>query len=834
MEIFGIPDLNRDDVIQSIKLTAEHLVLHVRRLYLGSSFSEFNANDTFPCPGISTTTPVNALFNSQLRGIFVSPNIASVALTVSVPQRTQTQVFSFWQLVLQYSRSAIIGSRDVIDDVAIGLSLSVKSSFDFVVANQHPLSEAVFRLLNQMESANSHFIYHMFLLGSVVFVTSILLLICMGFFLFKRAFSFISAERNYIVNLFLYIPKAAIIKLLSDEKFNKNVKKFKSLENSETSKDDFPASTDFELDQSEQMDSVHPDRSSVDSHDSKSSDQHINVADDVTNDNQSNVVIRSYLIFSFVFMIINVIFGMVLFYVLYGSLDNFTTVNLESVETNSLLQRLTVLQRESSALALRFAQFSDMSAFSDYWTLIASGERQHIFEQLTSAIEDPKALELLGLNSYYNDLLFYYERIAIYLAMLADGQNPVDSHHLRYFNYDLKNETLYEFNKIQFPINVLTYSNNHDDALLSPEDQRIISRSFLSGDVYWFYRSRSLDVLIELDQLLKGTVESLLNQVSSEADTLSLFVLIVPIVVLILLLGTCGYSMKKVVLVRFRRTTYSFILISAFCCVLIIIFVFLVSRHLSNLSYENAVKFDFEEKLNNFEVSSQDLSYRASVFTQFGSTVDYVGYFNIPNLFAELRHSGTEVVRKYPKFQTINAYISAVKDLTHLENWWLKASHLQLISLRLGAEAFELSEYLKNSVEDVTWDITSESDFHIQQEIYSYLPSTRLYTNNDDDLALPKEELALLARATVSGPKYVYILDNLDTEIGQLRHGFMRRFIQSYTSLMQDVEHLVVILAFLSGILAISLSCSMLFLYLAPVPRKRKVRTSNKQSKLIW
>ncbi|KAL0243165.1 hypothetical protein GEMRC1_005726 [Eukaryota sp. GEM-RC1] len=38
LDTLGSPNLNRNDIIESIKMTAEHLVLHVRRLYLGSSF----------------------------------------------------------------------------------------------------------------------------------------------------------------------------------------------------------------------------------------------------------------------------------------------------------------------------------------------------------------------------------------------------------------------------------------------------------------------------------------------------------------------------------------------------------------------------------------------------------------------------------------------------------------------------------------------------------------------------------------------------------------------------------------------------------------------------
>ncbi|KAL0242963.1 hypothetical protein GEMRC1_005526 [Eukaryota sp. GEM-RC1] len=555
-------------------------------------------------------------------------------------------------------------------------------------------------------------------------------------------------------------------------------------------------------------------------------DQLVNVTDpDVDGDidhNRSNGVIVSYLISSFVLMIVTVIFGIFLFFVLYGSLDNLAAVNLESIETMAVLQRLIVLQRESSALALRFTQFSDMSAFNDYWTLVGSGERQQISEQLTSAMEDPKALELLGLNSYYNDLLFYYERIAIYLAMKADGQDPLESHHLRFFKYDLKNETLYEFNKIQFPTNGLTYTNNVDDALLSPEDQRIVSRSILSGDVYWYYRSRALAVLIELDELLEETVEILLNQVSTAANTDLLFALIIPIIVLILFLGTCGYAIKKLVFFRFRRITFGCIFLSSFCCVFIIVVALIVSRFLAQVNNENDVKLNFEEILNSFEISSQTLSYRASIFTQFGSTVAFVDYFNIPDLYVELKQSGTEILQKYLNFRTIDAYSRALEDLNNLEHLWDRAYHLELISLRLGAEAFELSEYLKNFTEDVTWDVTLEPDFHIQEEIYSYLPSSRLYTNSDDDLSLSKEQIAHLARATVFGPKYYDILDNLEESIGQLRDGFMRRFIRPFTALLQNIQNLVVLLGVLSVVLAISLSCSTLFFYLALTPAKKE------------
>ncbi|KAL0248255.1 hypothetical protein GEMRC1_003491 [Eukaryota sp. GEM-RC1] len=527
LESVGIPEFSVDILTSSIIDDARHLLFHVRRLYLGS---ETVTGDTYLCTGVDQDTFVSPMVNSPLQDVFVGESIPMFEATMTIPSLSSSKVVSFWDVVLSYSQMATTLNNDVMESGLTGHTVSSR----FIQDNQFSLYDGVYRLWHSLESHNSSFINQMTGVGIFVACLNVFLLFCLGYFLFRKAFQRISAERNYILNLFLYIPKPAIVKVLSEEKFSKKSKVFNAASYSDS-------------DSSDGEDDSHVEQRQIETSTSKVSDLVYNLDEETASEQRENPGWSRRVIQSILIVIVFVVIGSsISFFALYSSLGDVSELNLDSIEILALVQNLNILQRDTCYLPLHYAQFSDIQSFDDYWKIIGSGKRNVLVSKLTEFIDDSNLIDMLGQNNYYNDLLFYYERVALYLATIANGVDLSRFDQLSSFEYDLESESRYHHNLVRYPNAQMMYNNSNFDQHLPPDQQRLIARDLMSNEIYVDYRHKALGALQNLDRDFSSYVSDTINSANVQALSTLRSNLIIPVFVVVSLVALLLFSFKKV------------------------------------------------------------------------------------------------------------------------------------------------------------------------------------------------------------------------------------------------------------------------------------------------
>ncbi|KAL0216776.1 hypothetical protein P9112_008960 [Eukaryota sp. TZLM1-RC] len=838
----GIPNVELGQVQGDIRRTAEHLMLHIRRLYLGSSFSQSVRGDTEVCPGITDSTNVNAMASTPLRNVFVDSSLSATSSSISVPPLTETTITSLWQLILQYTRSAIGTVEVELNGHGEDLLLSFQSTLDFVMLNQFSLSDMIVRLWNRLEANNYEFITTINTVGVAVGFSSFAMLLGIGLLMFKRAFSFISSERNYILNLFLYIPKDAIERILADPKFHAG--KERKVTKAAVAESDESEFSDSETDGGLSDQKTKPQNNFVEQPiesgvgpdstlnimlntlEDKGEDYLVNLTSpespSVDKTSKTNGIMVTYIVVSLSVLTALVFGGAILFFILRESIETLQETSFESVEYLSMVQELVVLQRQASNFVLRFAQQSDLQSFDDYWDLVSSGQREAIVSGLQEHLTDPVSLELLGTNAYYNDLLFYYDRISITLSTLAAGRVLDNFHQLRHFDYDIRNETLYRYNAVRFPNTRMSYSNLADDSKLDVDELRSLARYIVSGDKYLHYRTLAIESLQELDRRLASVLNDNLDDVHTTATQDLVLAVSVPLIVLVIFGFTCGVTVKRLTLFRLKKATFSCIALSSVCAVLVLGLSIFVQFQLNGIQNEFFLKEEITSDIVLLEGADQRLAYFAGSFTQFGSNVDYLTYFEVPEQFAPLTARVEDIVKNQGNLRTFYSYENLFSALETTRSSWQSVRQIELIALRIGAAGFNLSNYLVNYTKDVVWNVADEPDYHIQNEIYSYVPEESRYSNYEHDLSLEPEIQQSLARAVLFGPKYYHTSLELEAELTPLRDSFERRFLDIFSKMLSETLRNVLILIFSSILFGVSLLASTISFYLSLTPAKEE------------
>ncbi|KAL0228245.1 hypothetical protein RCL1_004388 [Eukaryota sp. TZLM3-RCL] len=824
-------DFSLDLLYPHIAASSEHLALHTRRLYLGSEYSKFVGNDTLVCPGINQNSEIIPLYNSEYRHLFIESNLASTLQSSSIPSLRFTEATSFWQLVLLYSRSALdIIGHELLEENSDEL-ISRISSFNFVLSNQIGLSNSIDRLWDALETSSLNTLDLQVFTGVIILSISIILLVCIGYFAFRRAFVFITDERNYILNLFLLIPREAIQAVLQDPKFDSKSLRRKKISQQNHQDSEFSSSEDEAIQFTKPVVEATKEEESGEVNNPLTvyPNDHVvqlngeeNQSEMIEEEVKSNGIFPIYIAFVFSILVIFVITAGLLYFSLETSFYDLESSLLLSVDSLILTEELIEFQSDTSLAALGFSQFSEFSFFDNYWDLLGSGEQEIIMEELIQVVDSSDLLELLGQNLFYDDLLQHYSRVAFVLSFLSSDMDLSRFARLANFNYDLEAETLAHFNRVRFPNAKFSYQNLINDSMLTADEQRTIARYTLANDQYQYYFSKRYDSLVSLQESVVDSAWQSINDVQLGTERGVVIALGVSITVLLLFFFTCMFSIFKLHFFRLKIGSFICIGISTVISLAIII----LSIGVLTLASQIVSDFAIQDEVSNalYAATRAEAVYErsSSYFSQFGSTSVFTAYFNqenywndlykVINRYSEL-HQGTKVADVLEQLtRTIDSVASTTDELRDL----------QQTSLALGASGYDLPIALQKLISNHTWDIEDHPDYYIQQELYSHIPVERRWSNKEDDLTKTSDEQQLLSRAVLFSPRYHYLRAAYKRRLSRADDELFDGFEDVFNHLFDETYFDLKTLEALSIALALSMTISAVILYLALTPSKKE------------
>ncbi|KAL0239968.1 hypothetical protein GEMRC1_010076 [Eukaryota sp. GEM-RC1] len=203
----SINNESRHDLTQLISKETSHLSFHLRRLVLLQEHE--SAVDV--CPNSPQFYPPA----DALLALLTSPLFAAFNVHNYTPLQESADVLSFWSLGLRHAQLSSIISRVIAAD-DVNLPQSSINTFISSIFTVFSSLEVFYQYVVELSSS----VVVQSILYQVAAATTILIIIVvMGVGLFGRALTKISEERQAILNLFLYIPRSEILKILNDQKF---------------------------------------------------------------------------------------------------------------------------------------------------------------------------------------------------------------------------------------------------------------------------------------------------------------------------------------------------------------------------------------------------------------------------------------------------------------------------------------------------------------------------------------------------------------------------------------------------------------------------------------
>ncbi|KAL0208232.1 hypothetical protein P9112_010819 [Eukaryota sp. TZLM1-RC] len=462
---------------------SRHLDFHVRRLSLPHPVT----NDGYDLCERSIDFDVQPP-SPQVQALLQDPRYAVVYDRDFIPPKAGVGTFSPFELGLRHTLESSLLAHAVFNgqNVTLGGLSRVQSSLEAI-------SNAMISLASYFLDSSTEFFRSAQFEQILSILTALMIIIFIALGLFRRSFAKITRQRSGILNLFLYVPKAEVERILNDEKFISK-QKSKATHNEEDSISDdvesLSESSDnsvlrsIELDMSDHSRPVVEQKESMDIEHSPSQCRSVFVIVGL-------VVLLSLVIFMYSFF--------------HTTKDvefiNSRVVILQSVR--NAVSEILNLDKESSSSALMYTAFGDEFFLNQYMDVVQSGRRQDLLHYLLSLDLTPSVLQQISEScSLYNELR-YVEDIALTIATFAHQADSAFLNRFEQFNYNFIAETNYLQKRLKYP-QVTLYSTKNEDMEKSKVAQLELVYETLTND-------RWTDLAVGLHDEIENVAAGLAN-----------------------------------------------------------------------------------------------------------------------------------------------------------------------------------------------------------------------------------------------------------------------------------------------------------------------------------
>ncbi|KAL0221329.1 hypothetical protein RCL1_001183 [Eukaryota sp. TZLM3-RCL] len=737
--------LSSDNLNVLLAREAEHLSLHLKRLVL-SSQGVVNADNI--CPFYSDAelpTPI-----SELKNMLVQPRFPLVITKEVVPATTESHIMSFWTLGMKFALDAALFAKEksiYITEVNIIESLPVLS-----IASQE--------LFRFTDSFSRRYFNEFIIVQQLVFGTCLIIVIIMGFVLFARSFSRITEERQSILNLFLYIPKEEVRRILADSKFECLHKKKKRIVALLSDVDHTSCEEDYT--EKSLLESIK-------SHD-ELSPRHQSVTIKVESETDSILPTVPLSLRICTFLVSFVIIGSIVFSASFMNTINSNVVNVSSEQSLAFEIRqaaagLSNIERILSSDLQLFLNFGDQYYLRKYFDLLHSGRRNAHLARINSLDLTSKELaEIAQQSSYFNELR-YVERI-----ILEQTRHIFPIHQslasLVRFDYNSSEETNFFRTTLEHPHIDNWYSSSENDlSRMSPYEILEMSR-------YLVVNSRRLGAMEQLQIAIDGTaakiserrvvgITDFINQLSDQTFYFVVVILVVSafsVILFMLFLST----FKRL---RFGRLVIFLLLIVLFMLLAVVIY----TATLNVYAVEN-LNENFETSLNIYDpvISCE---YAFNTLRRYFQIIQISGSKFHTNILVSRLHqvnSAFDLLKNSSLCESTEfAFVCVLvqKHMEQIEKIYDKYLEWAFIAAKLGLTARNGEIFDSIDLSFVYWDM---SDPVFASEALTLVRPYSL-TNTTNDLQLASESMLNLSLAITSSREFDRIAIDIANMITVMR-----------------------------------------------------------------
>ncbi|KAL0228059.1 hypothetical protein RCL1_004202 [Eukaryota sp. TZLM3-RCL] len=811
-ENFGLTEKVKD-LARLISKEAEHSTLHLRRLVVATE----EVLNTAVCPraGDRAVQPPSPEFqNLLLTNRFSLFNFQNIN-----PGRERASVQSFWSINLYH---AFLSSS---------LSKSLLADSDFIIATAKGGLSALTSfegtsrwLYDYIQTSFAEFL-NLVYVGQVFFTIMILsIVLFIGIFLFARSFNNIVEERRSILNLFLYIPKREIAKMLASDKFNfvrssrrvshNQREQFDMSEDphSQSEEDFIHSSTPFRSKFAEQVEERLGDQLVVEVpqfDEPTTSVQKLSVPPVI----KFILVILCTLMISFLIMIL---FS-------FQAVDNGVQAVNNHFDTafssRSNVASVTTVERRLSSFIQLYSYIGDGHFLSKFSQILNVDLRNQLMRRvLDVGLSEPELRSLGNAQTIVRNLR-YRERIALTLLLsvfdLPNDVLPIPTP----LDYNVYDETDVYLDFLKFPEYTNWYTNATFDLSRSPEERLVVAREILSNRrFYELFQSlmrvmegTGQEILVRRSGILRDEVSDIFTnleyQVALSGVTLIIF--------LIFIVFILRYSKR----LRFGAIFIGFLIV---LCLLVFVGV-------GYLFYETsfAVRIIENTSIEGIELATYAIQGEVFFWEFIRDSQRLAFNLNDQRLIPMLEayHRFTERLNEMKDAsrclddELSQVCKSTANIATSISKMIADVAPRYLIAAKLKLAALGLTHLPEFSELDVTWDIPSLS---FREQSKWVLPNNLQLTNEADDLALSSEELHELAMAVVSSRDFADFTDKIVDEFNELRSWTMTEIGDILADLVSKERDQIFYSNIAVIVLILFLVIMTIIFYLASIPKKIK------------
>ncbi|KAL0215842.1 hypothetical protein P9112_008026 [Eukaryota sp. TZLM1-RC] len=754
---------------------AEHLNFHLRRLVFLDD------------PGVSSsacerTTHDFAPSSETLREYFIEPNLASFTVHDYIPIQESSRVLSFWTLGLRHSQLSAVASTELELNSDLPFSSirtillssqtvfsAVRSFYDFVVGNFE--YDASWSIIFQAIAA--------------VVIFAIIAVIGFGFF--ARSFSKISDERNGILNLFLYIPKNEVNRILSDEKFYFLTRKRKHHRIAEENLNEFVES-ESDHDAIKPVNNlVSPLYVDIPTSSEVTDPQPINQSNHKSVSAGSNILyVASFLMSTIVLVLVVVLCSRV-----DDSVSDITSAFDLSCSVRSRAADATITHRLISTYIHYYSGFGDPFFLNAYSELSNSGYVESAIQEILHMNLANDELSAIAQGNTHLNEIHYLEQISVFLlSHVFDFPDEV-LHDAGDFQYNISTETVAFKRKLEFPEVDPWYSNHYDDSQLSKDEMQTLAQHTINSPRWMNINSRFMAALEGVpNSVIDSRMEEITNTVVDVNFNLRVILVLIAISALLFLLGV--FVFVKVLISKRLRFGKGFLILLS----ILISLGFAASafsslntssyfHSLDDLTQEGIDLFTFiiqtEHLFHGIKRTPQVMAYENFDYTlRFSGRLDQLN----DNMDILNEQSLCKLEKTSSLCQTIATQTSQISDLLE------PIMERIMISARLKHSSMDIDSY---NLSHITWTEDSTSDASWE------LPNGLYLTNDEDDLALDSEQKRLLSMALLSSRSYEEMTSTVADVFGELRHSTLttlRELLNTEVNQINLFSSIVVYLAY--------------------------------------
>ncbi|KAL0217869.1 hypothetical protein RCL1_008718 [Eukaryota sp. TZLM3-RCL] len=720
---------------------AEHLSLHLKRLVL-SSDGVINSGGV--CPFYSDADLPVPVY--EFKSMLTQPRFPLVITKELVPPTTESHIMSFWTLSMKYALDAALFAKEksmYISELNIVESLPV-------------LSVACQELFKFTDSFSNNYFSEFIMFQQLVFGGIVVIVIVMAFVLFARSFAKITEERRAILNLFLYIPKTEISRILADSKFDSIGKKKKKRVVSLLSDIDH-SSCDEEYTEKSALESLRSPHSVTIKVDSD--------GEEICETKTVSLSLRITTYFVTIAIIGSIIFSVNFMNIMDEKVVSVSSEYLLAFEIRQSSAGLSNIDRILSSNLQLFLTFGDQYYLLKYFDLINSGRRNTFLARINSFDLTSKELSDIAQQGTFVNEIRYVERIIFELSRNVFPIHDSLQDLLR-FPYNSSTESNFFRTTLDHPEIDNWYSDPENDlSRMTPSEILEMCRDLVVN-------SRRLDSVEELQNAIDSTGQAIADRrlvfISDYLDQLSdqtgYFIVTILVVVV--------FSLVQFVLFlkTFKRLRFARYLILIIFFVLFLLFALVVSLAVANISTAEHLNNEFATSLEIYDpVISSEYSFNTlrryfQILQVSGSKV------HAHSLLSRLSHveSTIDLLKNSSRCEgTVFTSVCSViqEHVSQFENIFNKYLNWGLIATKLGLTARNGEIFDSINLSNVSWDM-SDPNFSLEA-----IPLVRPYTltNTLNDLQLDSESMLNLSMAITSSREFDRISNSIANIITEMR-----------------------------------------------------------------